>query len=188
VYRVLGVTFPPTVPGYTLEHELGVGMAGVVWKARRDADALPVAIKFLTPESPQRDLYAKFFQREMAAMRLLEHPNLVRSLDEGSVGSIPYLVMEHCRFGDLQAIVPSRGGRMPPRVAAQVMLQLLDALQAIHARGWVHRDVKPANVFVTTEAGEVRVKLSDLGLAHCFEKAGQTSLSRTLLDALAGSL
>ena len=119
-------------------------------------------------------------------MRLFEHPNLLRSLDEGAVGPVPYLVVEFCAYGDLEAIVARYGGRLPAWVAVRIATQILDGLQPIHARGWVHGDIKPGNVFVTLEGGNVRVKLADLGLSHSFEKGGQTCMPRPLYSTCVG--
>lgn len=140
---------------YRLDSLLGHGGHGVVWRAEDRLNGRPVAVKLLTPgpgHEPAR------VRREVAALRILRIPGVVRLLDEGSDQGRPFLVM------DLVGGTPFPGRKRPVAwdAIAEPTMSLLRALGRIHAAGIVHRDVKPGNVLVS-EDGEVTVL--DFGLS-----------------------
>ena len=100
------------------------------------------------------------FLREARTAASLSHPNIVAVYDTGRHGELAYLVMEHVDGPDLARVL--RDGPLPQRRATRITDQLLAALAAAHARGLVHRDVKPANVLLT---GDGTAKLTDFGIA-----------------------
>ena len=141
-------------------------------RARDPATGAIVAIKKLKmdPELERGAGMPHIVIREMRALRALQHPNIVRLLDV--VVSAPgernrwrgetFMVFECCEH-DLSGIAATRDFDMSPRVVRSYMAQLLAALAHMHARGWVHRDLKPTNVLVTRDNV---VKLADFGLSR----------------------
>ena len=154
--------------GYRIERELGRGGMGAVLLAR-DAAGAPVAIKLLllTDERARQR-----FQREAALGRTLEHPNVVRVRDAGESPQGCYLVMEYVEGRTLTQVLRERG-RLPGPLLGTILGQLVDGLEVLHARGLVHRDLKPDNLMVTREGV---VKIMDLGLVHVPDV---TALTRT---------
>jgi hypothetical protein len=165
------------IPGYVLENELGRGGMGAVYRGRRSADAAPVAVKILLSRVKLDPYAQEAFRREIDVARSLEHPNVVRLVDYGSVGNVIYSVMELCA-GSLSDLMSARGGKLPLKEAAPLLLQALDGLSAAHEKGFVHRDLKPANVLVTALRGGV-AKIGDFGLAKSYIQLGTRSLTVT---------
>ncbi|APZ92058.1 bifunctional serine/threonine-protein kinase/formylglycine-generating enzyme family protein [Fuerstiella marisgermanici] len=160
----------PNIPGYRVLNQLAVGGMGAVYKARHVALNRNVAIKVMRPtQDPQ--LVARF-EREMSAVGLLSHPNIVQAFDAGEVDGIPYLVMEHLDGEDLHQVLKkqSSGIHLSAEDSDELSVVMICrhirdvalALQAAHEKGLVHRDVKPSNVMLTSDG---TVKLLDLGLA-----------------------
>ncbi len=151
---------------YELLAELGHGAMGIVYKACDPHLDRTVAIKTLrldlglAPEH-QEDLRRRFHREAMAAGRL-NHPNIVAIHDVLGVEGTPYIVMEYVE-GQTLAQLLAAGGPLPPPQAVELVLQACRALEYAHARGVVHRDVKPANILVA-RGGEVKV--SDFGIAR----------------------
>ena len=154
---------------YELEALLGRGGISLVYRARdrrRTADdpaGSRVAVKLLAPEFAQRPDARRALAREAAQARRLSHPNVIRVLDMDNDGELPFLVMELLEGERLRSLLVRRYPDALPRAdALDVIRGLTDALAHSHRRGVVHRDVKPANVYVMS-SGEVR--LLDFGLA-----------------------
>lgn len=145
---------------YELEDVAGTGGAGVVWRARDVLLDRPVAVKLLHAEVARDLPTAAHFRAEAAAAARLTHPNVVVIYDVGRDGDEDYLVMEFVSGGTLAQVLAA--GLVAPDVAAGIGVQVASALGAAHARGFVHRDVKPANVLVTAEG---IVKVADFGIA-----------------------
>ncbi|MEZ6184326.1 MAG: protein kinase [Planctomycetota bacterium] len=143
---------------YTLDAELGRGGMGVVYAATAP-DGTPVALKLLLPGAWGADTAARF-QREAQALASLDHTHLVRCLDVGEHHGAPYFVMERVEGESLEARL-RRDGPLSPADAVRTLAQVARALAALHAAGLVHRDVKPANVLLTSSGA---AKLADLGL------------------------
>ncbi|MBI5513494.1 MAG: protein kinase [Deltaproteobacteria bacterium] len=161
------------IPGIELGEELGRGSFGRVFLGRHLALDLPVAVKVL--DRLQRPLDIQRALREGRIMARLDHPNIVRIHDTGSVDGVVYHVLEFLDGGSLEG-----ARRMPPAVLEDVARQLLSALQCVHHARIVHRDIKPANCLRRKADG--RVKLGDLGVA-----ASDVTAERTT-EALAGTL
>ena len=158
-YRLLGI--------------LGHGGTGTVWEARDQLTTREVAVKLLRPELTREARLRRRLRREARAVARLEHPNIVRLYDLGELpdGS-PYLAMELVRGVSLHQLLQSGIGW--PRIVA-LFGQVLAGLAFAHARGVVHRDLKPQNVFVTrapkdgtnaSETGGDVVKILDFGFAR----------------------
>ncbi len=145
---------------YEILAPLGSGGMGEVWRARDTRLKRDVAIKVL-PDSLASDPVARMrFDREARAVAALSHPNILDIHDVGSEGGVSWAVTELLEGQTLKARLDE--GALPWRRAVEVALALAEGLEAAHARGVVHRDVKPSNVFLTSDG---RVKILDFGIA-----------------------
>ena len=154
---------------YRLLRQLGRGGMGVVWLARDELLDREVAVKELRPPSylPEES-FAELRERAMREARnvgRIRHPNAVTLHDvvpPAAADDAVYLIMEFVDGPTLAELIESHGP-MPAPWTGALGLQLLDVLQAAHALGIVHRDVKPANILVTKDG---QAKLTDFGIAH----------------------
>ncbi|MBX3271253.1 MAG: serine/threonine protein kinase, partial [Sandaracinaceae bacterium] len=151
---------------YALERVLGSGGMGTVFEARHAWTGRRVAVKLLKPALAAERNVRERFLREARAAAALEHDNAVSVLDMGETddGTV-FLVLELLRGRTLADLLAERG-RLGADEALSILLPVIDALGAAHARGFLHRDVKPENIFLTASAAGVLVpKLLDFGLA-----------------------
>ncbi len=150
---------------YVLVSVLGRGGMGVVFEAKQTDLDRSVAIKVFAQEGEGTPDLARF-QREIQILARLAHPNIVSIHDfwRGDAQSPPFVVMEVLRGNTLNTIVKSKG-RLDAERTARIGLQLLEALDAAHSNGVVHRDVKPANIFCMETLRGDFVKLLDFGVA-----------------------
>ena len=155
---------------YRMEALLAGGGMGEVWAARDLLLDRAVAVKVLGGAFAGDGRAAERLRREARAAGRLEHPAIARVLDLGEDGGRPYLVMELLE-GESLAERIARAGPMGPAEAARVVAAVAGALEAAHRAGVVHRDVKPGNVFLTSDGG---VKVLDFGIASA---AGDTALT-----------
>jgi streptogramin lyase len=163
------------VGGCRIEETLGRGGMGVVYRARQLELDRDVALKVIAPERVEDPAARARFVREVRAAAAVEHPAIVPVHDAAVQDGTAYVVMRYVPGADLRTLVRAEGPLEPER-AAEIAQRLGDALDAIHAAGYVHRDVKPANVLVG-ERGDVY--LSDFGLAkHLLTDATQTEPDR----------
>ena len=150
---------------YRIDAELGRGGHGVVFRATQQPLGHEVALKMLLPEAVLAEGSVARFMREAALAQRLEHPNTVRLFDFGQTEQgLPFIVWELLRGRTLEQEIARAplDARRVSRVAAQVLKSLMEA----HARGIVHRDIKPQNVFLCDHAGETDfVKVLDFGVA-----------------------
>ncbi|HEY6709361.1 MAG TPA: serine/threonine-protein kinase [Actinomycetota bacterium] len=154
---------------YRMEALLAGGGMGEVWAARDLLLDRAVAVKVLGGAFAGDARAAERLRREARAAGRLEHPAIARMLDLGEDGGRPYLVMELLEGESLAERIAR--GPMGPVEAARVVAAVADALEAAHRAGVVHRDVKPGNVFLTSDGG---VKVLDFGIASA---AGDTALT-----------
>lgn len=167
------------VGSFQIRSLLGMGGMGAVFLAEHKMVALSAAIKFL--RDPLADAeHAGRMLTEARALSHLEHPNLVRLNDCGSLpdGTL-YLQMEYLRGQPLPEYVRDHGGKLPLRQVLVLGRQLASALSYVHGRKILHRDLKPSNLYVTADAeveGGQRIKILDFGLAKLWSVgAGQGS-------------
>jgi serine/threonine protein kinase len=159
---------------YEILSPLGRGGMGMVYKAHDvELDEL-VAIKVLRSDAAASPGMAKRFRSEIKLARRVSHPNVCRIHELGKQGPLSYIVMEYVDGVDFRRILRERG-RLPAEEAYSVVVQLADALQAIHTEGIIHRDLKTPNVMRNTRGV---VKLMDFGIAKSFE-AGTTGATAT---------
>lgn len=143
---------------------------GVVYLAEQVRLRRYVAIKLIVPELAEDDEFRRRFERESQLAASIDHPNVIPVYEAGEAEGVLFISMRYVEGHDLRAIVKS-SGRLEPARAARLVAQLGDALDAAHARGLVHRDVKPANVLV---AGD-HAYLTDFGLTkHVSSSSGIT--------------
>jgi serine/threonine protein kinase len=157
-----------TLGPYQVIDSIGQGGMGQVFKAEHTIMGRVVAIKVLpivrsTPEAIVN------FVREIRAQAQLDHEHLVRAYDAGHDGNVHFLVTEYVPGTDLRRLIRSQG-RLNINLAASIISQAARGLDHAHARGLIHRDVKPGNLLVTPDG---LTKVSDLGLAGYFNEPEQ---------------
>ncbi len=152
---------------YELVTRLGAGGMGEVWRARHRMLARPAAVKLIRPNGGNTMRMLERFEREAQATATLESPHTVQLYDFGvSDDGAFYYVMEYLRGVDMNVLV-SRFGPQPSERVAHFLRQACDSLEDAHRIGLVHRDVKPANLFVTTRGRRTDfVKVLDFGLVR----------------------
>ena len=150
--------------GYRPQELVGQGGMGVVYRARDLRLKRTVALKLMAPELAADERFRERFEREAELAMALEHPNVVPIHDAGELDGRLYLVMRYVEGTDLRALLRSEGA-LEPRRALAIVGQVAHALDAAHAKGLVHRDVKPSNVLVD---GDEHVYLADFGLTRPF--------------------
>jgi Protein kinase domain/Domain of unknown function (DUF4440) len=147
--------------GCRIEAVAGRGGMGVVYRATELSLGRPVALKLLAPDRAGDQEFRERFQREWRMAAAIDHPNVIPIYGAGEHDGSLYLVMRYVGGTDLHALLREQG-RLDPERAAELVAQLASALDAAHAAGLVHRDVKPANVLL---AGD-HAYLSDFGLTR----------------------
>jgi len=162
--------------GYVIDHELGRGGMGVVYLATQTKLRRRVALKVIAPEFAQDAVFRRRFEREAEHAAALDHPNVVPVFDAGASGNHLYLAMRYVEGTDLAGLLADRGS-LSPLDAAAITEQISAALDAAHARGLIHRDVKPANILLAATAPDAHAYLTDFGLTK--EGASQSSLTHT---------
>jgi eukaryotic-like serine/threonine-protein kinase len=161
---------------YRLGSLLGVGGMAKVYLADDRVLERQVAVKVLSPPYAQDPMFVERFRREARAAARLSHPNIVAVFDSGSDAGEHYLVMEYVAGQSLAELL-HRQGRLTPRRAAELAVEVCAALAAAHAQGLVHRDVKPANVLVDADG---RVKVADFGIVKAAATATLTGTGTVL--------
>src|SRR3569833_3085440 len=162
---------------YKLESLLGVGAMGQVFVAQNTASSSEVAVKLLKPELIANHEFRQRFQKEAEAIGSISHPNVARFYDL-VVGDPTFLVMEYVRGPTLQQVL-EHNTRLECGRAVDIAVRLCWGLQAVHARGIVLRDLKPANIILGSdvEVGEQPV-IIDFGLAK-LATTTETELTRS---------
>jgi len=165
--------------GYRVEDEIGRGGMAVVYRAYDDHLDRRVALKALAPELARDEVFRARFIQESRIAAATEHPNIIPVFSAGEADGVLYIAMRYVPGGDVRTLI-DRVGPLPPARACALIAQAASALDAAHARGLVHRDVKPTNMLLEISPRTSRpdhLYLSDFGLAKPSEAA--TGLTAT---------
>ena len=151
------------VAGYRVEAVAGVGGMGVVYRAVDLELGRTVALKVIGGDRADDPRARELFVRESLTAAALEHPNVIPIYRAGEDAGRLYIAMRFVEGASLQDLIDE--GPLPAGRATRVVSRVADALDAAHAKGLVHRDVKPANILVADPDGEEHVYLTDFGIA-----------------------
>jgi serine/threonine protein kinase len=170
---------PETLEGtrvgdYELGKLLGAGGAGHVYRATAKGKSRAVAVKVLAAELARDADAVERFKREAEAVQRLDHPNVIRILEVGSARGVHFIAMELVSGPSFRRLL--RDADDPRRVIA-ILAQVADGLAHAHARGIVHRDIKPDNVLVSRSS---HARIADFGLARVSDVASLTTDGRLL--------
>ncbi|MEP6690321.1 MAG: protein kinase [Gemmatimonadaceae bacterium] len=162
---------------FSLERELGRGGMGIVYLAREVQLERPVAIKMLPPALSARADLRERFMREARTAAKLSHPNIVPIFQVDDVGGFVFIVMA---FVDGETLTQRvrRMGPLPPHEASRLIQEIAWALAYAHARGVIHRDIKPDNIMI--ERGSARAFVTDFGIAHASDTSALTEMGQVM--------
>jgi serine/threonine-protein kinase len=170
---------PQPFPGYRIVKELGQGNLGIVSLALRVRDELPVALKSIIPTMASSRDEVERLLREVRVLQHLDHPHIVSFLEAGEADGQIFLVTDYVPGTDAAKLVEEHGP-LPVSRAVGLVCQLLEALQYAHEHGFVHRDIKPRNLLVSTDtelSGKDFIKLADFGLARVYQSSPLSGLT-----------
>ena len=169
--------------GYRLEEQVGAGGMAVVFRARDERLDRLVALKIMTPVMGSDEMFRQRFIRESRAAAAVDDPHIIPVYEAGEVGHVLFIAMRFVRGGDVRSLL-RREGPLPPERVASIISPVASALDAAHAAGLVHRDVKPANILLDRRPGRPdHVYLSDFGLS----KSAEVSLGLTAAGQFLGT-
>ena len=169
---------------FEVESIIGHGSMGLVYKAKHLSYGIYVALKVLRDEFVKNREVRTRFEREAKIASEIEHPNVIRIYHYGKTFlGVPYFAMDCLEGMELAAIV-AKQFPLDQRRVCKLCIQIARALEAVHAAGIVHQDLKPANLIVVEEEGEERVKLLDFGIARTPDGEGE---SRNVEDNAVGT-
>ena len=173
------------IAGYRLDTEIGRGSAATVYRARDERLGRVAALKILAPELAGDETFRQWFVPELRAVTAIRNPHIVPVFEAGLADGMLYLAMRYVPGGDVRALAV-REGSMPVGRVAAIIWQTASALDAMHAAGLVHRDVKPENILVdVTPEGRDWVYLSDFALRREPAQADGPAWARSPMSTLA---
>jgi serine/threonine-protein kinase len=174
---VAGLRPGSRVAGYLLADLVGVGGMAVVFRAHDEGLGRTVALKVLAGNLAGDQAARERFTREARTVANVEHPHIIPVYAAGQADGLLYIAMRFVDGADLHALI-HRDGPLPPRRAAAFVSDMASALDAAHAVGVVHRDVKPANVLVDTRPGRPEHGyLTDFGVARVMRSSGGLTIA-----------
>ncbi len=153
------------IGGYEIEAVVGRGGMGLVYRARQPRLGRRVALKVISADLVDEPSFQRRFEHESQAAAAIDHPNIVPIYEAGEDQGRLFIAMRYVEGMDLQKLLQVHGALAPARALA-ILDQVARALNAAHRRGLVHRDVKPANILVSEDAGYDIAYLTDFGLAR----------------------
>ena len=162
------------IDGFVIEAVAGRGGMGVVYRARQQRPDRVVALKVIAPDLAHDAAFRARFERESSIAAQIEHPNVIPVYAIGEADGVLYIAMRFVEGTDLRTLLDGEG-RVEPARAAKIVDRVGRALDAAHAQGLVHRDVKPANILLADAAEGDHVYLTDFGLSrHVHATSGPT--------------
>ena len=181
---LVGLSAGSRIAGYRLEEQIGEGGMAVVFRARDERLQRQVALKVLAPTLAADEEFRRRFIRESRSAAAVDDPHIVPVFEAGDANGVLFIAMRYVPGGDVGTLV-RRLGPLPGERAAAIVSAVASALDAAHAAGLVHRDVKPANMLVDARPGRPdHVYLSDFGLT----KGSWSSTSLTSTGHFMGTL
>ena len=168
--------------GYEIQERIGRGGMAVVYRALDLRLGRLVALKVLAPHLGEDEAFRQRFIRESRAAAGVDHPHIIPVFEAGEAGGVLFIAMRYVAGGDVRSLIEAEG-RLSPARTARITSQVASALDAAHARGLVHRDVKPANILLGQASGSDtdHVYLSDFGLSkHSLTPSTLTSTGQFL--------
>jgi serine/threonine-protein kinase len=184
----IDVTLPngSDVGGYTIQAHLGAGGMGIVYGGVQAGTGKRAAIKVLSAQYCRDVATVERFEQEARLVNDVHHPNIVEVY---SMGTLPdgrkYMAMEWLEGESLSDRIDR--GKIPAAEAIVILDGLCDALQHVHARGVVHRDIKSDNVFLISAGGAVRPKLLDFGFAKLADGKNPRQITKTKTGMVVGT-
>jgi len=157
-----------TLGKYRIEAEISHGGMGTIYRASQLESGQVVAVKVLRPALAADRVFLQRFRREVRALQHVQHPNIIEIYDVGSEGEVHYFAMEYLERSLAELL---RGGPLAPPEALQIARQVAHGLEAAHAAGICHRDIKPGNILFAPDGG---VKVTDFGIAKVGEATRMT--------------
>src|SRR3712207_6027001 len=162
---------------YEIQDLLGSGGMAHVYLAHDEVLDRDVALKLLKAHYAENEELVERFRREARSAASLSHPHIVPVFDWGQTGDgTYYIAMEYLPGGTLKDRITSEG-TLSPQAAAEVALQIAEALEAAHERGVIHRDIKPRNILITDSG---HAKVADFGIARAAEATTVSDLGDIL--------
>lgn len=179
--------------GFRKVKRLGAGGMGEVWLVQEEKTGRKFALKTMLPQVAADKQAKDSFLRETLLGEALNHKNVIKVYKTGCESGVFFILMELCEGGSVDKYMERFGGRLPLDVATYIMLQVLEGLEYAHhakvtvecedgkrnAKGVVHRDFKPGNIFLADSSKYPVAKVADFGLAKAFETAGLSKHTRT---------
>jgi serine/threonine-protein kinase len=159
---------------YRITRVIGRGRMGIVFEGTEDGGD-PVALKVVTTELSQDEVFLRRFRREVKAAQKIEHPNVVPVLDDGVEGGLPYLVQRLIPGGSLADRLQAKGS-LSVEESVRLLAGAAGGIDALHGAGLVHRDIKPANILLDGDTPYV----SDFGLAKDSQASNLTRPGQAL--------
>ncbi|MDB4962107.1 MAG: serine/threonine protein kinase [Myxococcales bacterium] len=176
---------------YKIHDQIGEGGMGVVYRASHVVLGSPAAVKVLLPQFTKDPVVLERFFTEAKAASAIRHVGITDVFDYGRLSDErAFIAMELLRGEDLTSFL-ARHRTVDPSIAAEITSQLLAALNAAHAVGVVHRDLKPDNIFLVRDGGApggIRIKILDFGIAKLIsEPSGKRQRAKTKGDTILGT-
>lgn len=165
------------VAGFTVDAVVGHGSSADVYRAHRADDPEPLALKVLHADESDSTRARERFEREFAISSMLDHPNIVSMIASGEVNdphpqsryAALWLAMQYVPGPSAAALIPTESSQPRLRAITRVAEQIGAALDYAHSHEVLHRDVKPANILLTTESDDTDALLSDFGIAQLLD-------------------
>src|SRR3954470_17543310 len=172
----IGATFAEHV----IRGVAGRGGMGIVYRAMHLPLKREVALKVIAPGASTDEEFRARFRHEFEAAASIQHPNVIPIYHAGEEDGLLYVTMRYIDGTDLARLLAARK-QLEPAVAAHLVAQVADALDAAHRAGIVHRDVKPANVLIELEGDAMHAVLTDFGLMKDLRSKTQVTQAGTII-------